>query len=486
MGTVPGGGGGPPAGRPRPVTPRGTPDGATLPRQMGGLRSPDSYLGAGDMTTRTWRLLVSLAVLVGLAIRVGSVLGRPHLAAAGDPAEYLGQANLLAEGKGWIEPLIYAKTGTAAQTAKLPPLYTMLLALCSVVGLKSFFAHRIWSAILSSAGVVLGALLGREVAGRTVGVVTAFGIAIYPNIWMPASLGMSETISPVLVTLVLWLAYRMWRQPSVGRVVALGAAIGFAALARGELAVLVLFILVPLALIERGQPWRRRLQMVGAGILACLVVVVPWVTFNAVRFSHTVLVSDEFGVTLAASNCGASWHGPFVGYWSMPCALASVGGVHGDESADDPVATRKGLRYIGDHVGGLPGVEFDRLGRTFGFYRVSQQMNLDINVEGRPHRWAWVGLWSFYGLVLLAPFGMWTLKRGGIPLFPLWAVLADVVLVVLVTYGQTRFRATLEPVLVLLGAVTLCAAAAHSPPVRRRTTASLPGPDPVAPVAYGG
>lgn len=429
---------------------------------------------------------MGLAVLVGLAIRVGSVLARPHLAAAGDPAEYLGQANLLAEGNGWIEPLIHAKTGAAVQTAKLPPLYTMLLALCSLVGFKSFFAHRIWSALLSSTGVVLGAVLGRDLAGRTVGVVTAFGLALYPNVWMPASLGMSETISPLVVMVVLWAAYRMWRWPTLGRVAVLGAAVGFAALARGELAVLALLILVPLALIDRSRPWRGRFTLVGAGLLAGLLVIVPWVTFNLVRFSHPVIISDELGVTLAASNCDASWHGPFTGYWSMPCALASVADVHGDESADDPVATRKGLQYISDHIGGLPRVEFDRMGRTFGFYRVGQQMNLDINVEGRPHLWAWVGLWSYYGLVVLAPFGAWALRRRGVPLFPLVAVLADVVLVALITYGQTRFRATLEPVLVLLGAVALCSAAAALRAPRGREQGELPKTSPPARVACEG
>ena len=413
------------------------------------------------MSTRTWRILVGVAVVVGLAIRIGSVLARPHLAPGGDPAEYLGQANLLVDGKGWIEPLIYARTGAAAQTAKLPPFYTMLLALCSLAGFKSFFAHRIWSAVLSAGGVWIGAILGRDVAGRTVGVVAAFGIALYPNIWMPAGLGMSETISPIMVMIVLWASYRMWRSPTIGRAAVLGLSIGFAALARDELAVFGVLILLPLAVGRAGRPWSRRLRLFGAGLAASLLVVMPWVTFNMIRFQHPVLITDRFGVTLASANCNASWDGPFAGYWSMPCAEASVVGVHGDESAYDPVATRKGLDYIGAHLGGLPRVEFDRLGRTFGFYQVSQQMSLDINVESRPHLWAWVGLWSFYGLAALAPFGMWILRRRGLPLFPLWAVLIDVLLVVLIAYGQTRFRATLEPVLVLLGAVTLCRATAR-------------------------
>src|SRR5581483_9802953 len=130
-------------------------------------------------------------------------------------------------------------------------------------------------------------------------------------------------------------------------------------------------------------------------------------------------------------------------------------GVTGDESARDPVATRKGLEFIGRHVGDLAQVEFDRLGRTFGFYRVSQQIGLDVHVEGRPETWAWVGLWSFYGLAVLAPFGLLALMRLRVPVFPLWAVLGDVLLVVLITYGQTRFRATLEPVLVLLAAAAV-------------------------------
>lgn len=408
------------------------------------------------MSTRVWRLLVGLAVVVGLAIRIGSVLGRPHLAAGGDPAEYLGQANLLVEGKGWIEPLVYGHSGVAQQTAKLPPLYTMLLALCTLVGFKSFFAHRIWSAVLSAAGVFLGAGLGRATAGRRVGVVTAFGVALYPNLWMPAGLGMSETISPLLVMIVLWTAYRTWKAPTLRRTALLGLSIGFAALARDEMAIFALLILVPLALMDRERRWRAGVRMIATGVLASLVVVVPWVTFNLVRFSHPVLISDRFGVTLASANCDPSWNGAFAGYWWMPCAVTSVRNVHGDESADDPVATEKGLDYIGRHLGGLPRVEFDRLGRTFAFYNVDQQLGYDMNIEDRPHLWAWVGLWSFYGLVALAPFGLWSLERDGVPVFPLWAVLVDVLVVVLITYGQTRFRATLEPVLVLLGAVTVC------------------------------
>jgi hypothetical protein len=409
------------------------------------------------LTARTWRLLVAGSFALGLAIRIASVLGRPHLAPAGDPYQYWGQANLLAEGKGYIEPIQYTVHHTRVPTAKLPPLYTLLLTLCSIVGFKSFFAHRVWSAILNSVVVLTGAALGRRVAGPRVGVLTAVGVAIYPNIWMSAGIGMSETISPIMVTLVLLAAYRMRESPSWQSAAWLGLSAGLAALARDELLVLgaLLLAIVAYGRPSDARPWPVRLRLAGAGAAAAATVLTPWVTFNMTRFSHPVFISDRLGVTLSSANCDTSWHGPLAGYWAMPCALASVNGVRGDESAENSVATGVGLRYVEHHLGSWPVVEAERLGRTFGFWRVSQQIGLDGLVEGRPRPWVWVGLWSFYGLVAAAPFGVIRLRRSGTWTFPLWAVLGDVVLVVLVTYGETRFRATLEPVLVLLAAVAI-------------------------------
>ena len=409
------------------------------------------------MRLRTWRLLVAGSFLLGLGVRMASVLGRPHLAPAGDPNQYWGQANLLAEGKGYIEPILYATEHARVQTAKLPPLYTLLQALLSLVGFKSFFAHRIWSAVLSSAGVLTGAALGRRVAGPRVGVLAAIGVAIYPNLWMSAGLGMSETISPVLVMLVLLAAYRMRETPTPWAAVWLGVSAALAALARDELLVLGAVLLGVLAYGTRAEarPWRDRLRLGGAGLAAATLVLAPWVTFNLIRFSHPVFISDRLGLTLASANCDSSWHGPLTGYWSMPCALSAGKDVRGDESAQNSVATGIGLRYIEHHLGHLPAIDVDRLGRTFAFWQVGEQIRLDGLVEGRPRPWVWVGLWSYYGLAILAPFGLVILRRSGTWTLPLWAVLADVVLVVLVTYGDTRFRATLEPVLVLLGAVAL-------------------------------
>lgn len=404
---------------------------------------------------RVWQVGIAAALAVGLAIRLASVLARPHLAAGGDPLEYVGQANLLVDGKGWIEPLLYAHHGLSEQTAKLPPLFTLLMAVCSVAGFKSFFAHRIWSAILGSMAVPVAAMLGKEVSGRRVGLLAALLVAVYPNMWMSDGLAMSETISPILAMLVVWAGYRMWKDPAPRRAAVLGIAIGFAALARDELLLLAVLVLLPVALLARDRAMTERIRLVVVGGACTILVIAPWVGFNLSRFSHPVFISDRFGVTVAASNCDAVWHGPLRGYWSMPCAAASAEGVRGDESAVDPVALRKGVDYVEHHLGGLPSIEAARLGRTFGFYRPVQQIDVDSFVEGRPRLWAFVGLGMFYGFAAGAVAGAVVLKRRGVPVFPMIAVGIDVVVAVLLTYGQTRFRATLEPLLVILTSVAV-------------------------------
>ena len=416
------------------------------------------------MTTRTWRLLVAGSFLLGLGVRIASVLGRPHLAPAGDPYQYWGQANLLAEGKGYIEPLQYAVFHKQVPTAKLPPLYTLLLTLCSLVGFKSFFAHRIWSAILNSFGVLTAAALGRRVAGLRVGALArGRGGALPEHLDECGHRHVGNHLT----------------HHGHGRVAGRLPHAGVAGLA-----------VVGVARVERRagragpgraagprdpSPGHRGLRATGGRP----DVAVPTVPGRSRRGRHHCGVGPVGDVQHDPILAPGIHHrsprrDPVLGQlarflaWAVggvlvdAVRLESVQGVRGDESAENSVATGVGLRYIEHHLGSWPTVEAERLGRTFAFWRVSQQIGLDGLVEGRPYPWDWVGLWSFYGLVALAPFGVIRLRRSGTWTFPLWAVLGDVVLVVLVTYGETRFRATLEPVLVLIGAVAVDGALGRS------------------------
>jgi hypothetical protein len=406
-----------------------------------------------------WAAWIGLDVAVALAVRIATVLGRPHRSPVGDPFSYHAGANLLAAGLGFINPWLYYgyHLHLHFQSAEYPPLYTVLLALPSAAGFTSFFAHRIFSCILGAAGVPVAAYLGRQLMGdgrrgRRVGVLAGLIVAIYPNIWMSNEPLMSETIDPLVVGLVLLGAYRFWHRPRLSNALALGAAIGLASLARDELSLLTLMV-VPLALGARSLGWTRRLGRVAAAALAFGLVVGPWVGFNLARFDQPVFISTGLGNTLASADCATTFSGSKAGYWSLACALAAPHYQYQDASVTSTQAETYAMRYIGAHEGELPRVIFDREGRTFAFWNPTLQIRQDAAVEIRPFRWAEIGLWSYYGLLILSLPAVIVLRRRRVPIYPLLFVLGDVAISVALSLGQTRYRSPFEVCLALTAAV---------------------------------
>jgi 4-amino-4-deoxy-L-arabinose transferase-like glycosyltransferase len=418
-------------------------------------------IGRGRHAGALWWPWIALWTAVGLGIRLGTVFGRPDRIAGGDGYYNHNAANLLVAGQGFINPFLYYPHGLHhhVQTASWPPLFVFVLAAASLVGAKSFFAHRIWCCIIGAGAIVLCGLVGREIGGRRVGLIAALLVAVYPNIWMSDELVLSETLSPALVALVLLAAYRFWKRPGLGNVVWLGASIGVAALARDELTLLAAFILVPLVLLATTLSWWRRIALVGAGGLVALLIVAPWVGYNMSRFTDPVYISSGFGVTLASANCNSTWNGQFEGYWNLQCALHAAQNSptkpHADESVQGAAVQSYAVHYIRTHEDRLFPVEMARLGRAFGFFHPLQQVELDSRVETRPYHWAVVGLFMYYALLALSVGGVIILRRRRVPVFPLLAVGLDVAISVAVTFGQTRYRSTFEVSLVLLAAVQL-------------------------------
>jgi 4-amino-4-deoxy-L-arabinose transferase-like glycosyltransferase len=330
-----------------------------------------------------------------------------------------------------------------------------VLAIVSAVGLKSFLAHRIWCAVIGSAAVVVCGLVGREMAGRRVGLIAAFLVAVYPNLWMSDELGLSETLTPVVVALVLLAAYRFWNRPDWVRALWLGVSIGVAALARDELGLLALLLLAPLALSARTLSWGRRATVLAVGGLAALVTVAPWVGYNLSRFQDPVFISSGLGVTLASANCDTTYQGPFEGYWSYQCALAAPLRHDVDESVQGSEAQRYALHYVRTHTGRIVPVELARFGRSFGLFHPLQQIHLDSMIETRPYRWALVGLGMYYCMLPLAIGGAVLLRRRRVPVLPLLAVGLDVVVSTAISFGNTRYRTAFEVPLILASAVML-------------------------------
>jgi 4-amino-4-deoxy-L-arabinose transferase-like glycosyltransferase len=419
---------------------------------------------------RRWGFELTLALLglAGFALRVGYVLAfrRSVVPLAGDAYYYSAGADLIAAGRGFIEPLA-ASVGHVEQAADHPPLYELWLTIASVVdpGHETWqVTHMLWSCVLGAGSVVFCGLVGRRVAGPRCGLVAAAVAAIYPNMWLHDGALLSETMSIFMVSVTLWLAYRFWDTPTGWRAAWLGLSTGLAALSRPELILLLPLLLVPLAVLTKGVSVGRKLGWLAVGGATALATLAPWVAFNSSRFEEPVYISTNFGSAMAAANCDSTYYGDLIGYKDYVCAEKTFGAAAArtpdwdelDGSQRERQVRREVFRYIDDHVDRVPVVMAARVGRALKVYGVGQEIDYDDVLHGQDRWVVYAGLLSWYVVAGLAVAGAVVLRRRReVPVFPLLVVPAVVLMAVAAIFAQTRYRAPAEPALVILAAVAI-------------------------------
>jgi 4-amino-4-deoxy-L-arabinose transferase-like glycosyltransferase len=411
------------------------------------------------MTGKRYGWTLTFVAAGALAVRVAYVLiSRRNFQPGGDAFFYHAGANLLADGKGFISPYFW-QLGRRVQAAEHPPLYMMFLSIPSFLGMRSTLTHLLWSCTLGTASVVFVGLVGRTVAGARAGIIAAVIAALYPNMWSPDGMLQAESLAILATIVAVWLAYRYLAAPSWPRLVFVGLAAGAGAMARSELILLVPLLVLPLALASRRESWSHRLLWLGAAVLAALAVIAPWSAYNATRFKHPVLLSTQLDPLLASANCDAAYNGRLAGYFDIDCARAvdvSAGLTPGEDESQADIAYRHAaLRYMRAHMGRLTVVEGIRMLRILGVYHPQRSIIIDSFVEGRDEWIARDGIYSFWIIGGLALAGAIVLRRRRTVLYPLLAPIGVVVITVLTTYASTRFRASAEPVLVVLAAVAI-------------------------------
>jgi hypothetical protein len=413
------------------------------------------------------RSLAAITVC-GLGVRFAYVLAfRRDRLLGGDAYFYHYGASLLVHGKGFIAPLQYLALHTRLEAADHPPLYILFLSIPSALGLDTTLAHMLWSSCLGAATVVVAGLVGRRVAGNRAGLIAAALVAISPNVWVYDGTVLSETLAIFTGTLVLLLAYRAWELPTVRRVCALGAACGFAMLARSELVLLVPALAWPVALLADRSSWRTRLLRTGGATLVALAIVSPWVVYNLARFHHPVFLSSQLEATLAGANCDDTYHGQNIGLFS--CVVPYPQKANDDESDTAQALRRPAEDYITAHLSRAPAVVGARIGRVTGLFHVGQQIDIDDLVENRERPLAIACVLAGYATGLAALGGaVVLLRRRGPPLFPLVVMVAVTVFTIGASYGNDRFRASAETALLILAAVALDAVLLSG--IRRRSS----------------
>ncbi|MEA2389399.1 MAG: hypothetical protein QOG41_2172, partial [Thermoleophilaceae bacterium] len=154
---------------------------------------------------RGWLLGI---VAVGVALRLVHVLAiAPSTAIFSDGFFFHWVGKAVADGHGYVNPAEFFFKGNNVPTATHPPLYTLVIAAATKLGITGDEAQRSLGCIFGAGTIAVIGLLGRRVAGPRAGLVAAAIAACYPLLIAADGALMSETLYSLLIGLALIAAY---------------------------------------------------------------------------------------------------------------------------------------------------------------------------------------------------------------------------------------------------------------------------------------
>ena len=434
---------------------------------------------------------------VALAWRVTYVIHEQgRILLNGDAAYYHWQANLVAKGYGFIDPTRYELFGLKTPSAGHPPAYILYLAAVSRFIGTSQLTHRLASTLLGAGAVFMLGTLARRLFGNDwAGWIAALLAAGYAHLWINDEMLMSESMYVLTIAFAVWASYRFWDRPRVRSAALMGFGIALAALSRAEAITLFPFLVVPFAfLVTRKNggrvQWKQGIRFTLSACLVGGLLMAPWVAYNLTRFEHPVVLSNGAGSVLMVANCDSTvpageldagqyrgtFHGTYVGYWSIFCAggldgkldhfyapkraaylkaqLGNIPGTDinffGDESTHEVAWRAVGTAELKDHLGQMPWIVVLRVGRMWDFFRPNQNIFLNGVLEGRGEWQSRLATYEYYPLLALSILGLVLLRRRKVPILPFLAIAATITITAATSFGITRYRAPVDAMLPVL------------------------------------
>jgi 4-amino-4-deoxy-L-arabinose transferase-like glycosyltransferase len=321
--------------------------------------------------------------------------------------------------------------------------------------------------VLGTITVALIGLVALELFGAAAAWIALVLAAIYPVlIELSATLVAENLLTP----LVLGAAYAGLRVRRAGKPLAAyawvagsGVLTGLATLTH-ENAALIILPLLAAVWTTRPRLSARALAAPALLIATAAVTVAPWTIRNALVMHRFIPVSDETGITLVGTYNVASAANRSVPYkWRIFYAIPGERPlIHRESHLTEPEIGAKlqsqALHYIAKHPFSPFVVAFHNTLRllelegTFAWHAAAAAQSIPTDDAG-------VGVVSFWILCLLALGGAFSKAVRAAPKW-VWVVpLLLAVSVVLVNVETPRFRAPVDPFLVLLASAALARAA---------------------------
>ena len=427
--------------------------------------------------TKRWLTLNSFewgVLVIALLLRVG-VVSALFNNLADDRDAYLGIAKTINAGNGFCSP------GTDTPTAFRPPLYPIMIAAVSPIGMQLGLA--IAHVLLGTATVWLTMRLGKVLSLGPVCWMAGLVVAVNPLLLHYTSFPMTETLFTFLV--IAWLNLVVGSEGKNG--IAVGVLFGLAALCRPTILAVAPLMALWLLIKRQVIPAKAGIQssstdssadsrttnakswfvqyLVPIGIT--VLILAPWTIRNQLVFGKPIFATTHGGYTLLLGNnpvfyknvvrqpWGTTWadmegtyevretHSQSGWLYGLERDMKTVG-ISGEVARDSWMYRRAFANIISDPIGFLQSCRL-RLGR---FWNV---MPMGPEAKSRSALIVW-SVAVFYSVVLLTAFvGLVRVfkSRDSQWAIPLLFCLA-LTTVHLFYWSNMRMRAPLEPILTLL------------------------------------
>ena len=390
--------------------------------------------------------------------------------------------------------------GTPGPSAYFPPGYPYFLAGVDLIDgrsnslLDAVHPARVSQAVLGTVIVALIGLVAFELFGWTAAVIALMLAAVYPVLIEMSGTLAAENLLSALVLGAVYAGLRVRRAntpaSAYGWIVGAGVLTGLAALTH-ENGILILFPLIA-AVWRRAPHLRPRSLLAPATLIAATALTIaPWAIRNAITMHRFIPISDETGITLVGTyNPASAAYQPIPYKWRIYYGIPQDHALirqarHLTEPQLSDRLQSQALSYIGRHPSAPLTVAFHNTLRMFEL-EGAVAWRASAKAQSIPDGTARLGVTSFWILCGLALAGAFSRLTRAAPKWIWFVPLLLALSVVLVNVETPRFRAPVDPFLILLASAGLATAVEwlrrralrDRPPVRREArdaVAASPG-----------
>ena len=418
------------------------------------------------------RWLVVGAMALSAALVLIYVLATRSREIAGDEVIYNEYGVFFTEGSLWHTTTPF---GIEHASAWKPPGYPAWVGFWySVLGVSPLRVEVVQGLLLAPLTVLLSWRLARRLLGAQVAIVAAFIVAAFPLVWEYFGMLFPEALA-IPLTLATLLA--VWGRPATpANAVLAGVLLGLGLLIRPTAFFLVAAVAVAWIL---AAGWRRGLGMSALAVVVAGLVVLPWTVRNFVVLDGFVPISVQESGAYGTFNEEAA-NDPDAPYSWRPLPEPYLPAINEfrEEGLDEP-ALRSELYdlawdYVRDNPEAVPKAFFYNGLLRFWEIRSPGAALDEVDFQGRSRAVRAVGLAMYYALVPLAIYGLWRLRRRRDIVLPLLALAITASLAFTLIAG-TRYRAPVEPLIVIVAAAGLVSIFRRDAPLEPRPPVAAPG-----------